>query len=335
MKWSLLPVNEFNNYSEQWDALNKSNSNSLLLASDFVIPLIDNFSTGKEILAIARQNELVVAMFIITKKQTGVWESFQPSQAPISMSVYTNELLVDTLKSLCKTLKGLTLMLGITQLDPDISSRPESSSKLNTIDYIQTSRISVIGSFEEYWQKRGKNLRQNMNKQRNRLKKNGIDTKLEIITDPDKMINAIIDYGNLESSGWKLDSGTAVNIENQQGMFYKQVMERFAHKKQATVYKYWYGNDNAAMDLCIHNAETIIILKTTYNEEFKSSSPAMLMRQESFEAIFENKTYQKIEFYGKVMEWHKRWTDEIRTMYHLNFYCSSLASFLYKLLRKS
>ncbi|MDH5665133.1 MAG: GNAT family N-acetyltransferase [Nitrosopumilus sp.] len=335
MKWSLLPVNEYNKYREQWDALNASNSNSLLLDSDFVIPLIDNFSSGKEILAIARKNDLVVAMFILIKKHTGVWESFQPSQAPVSMSVYNPELLDETLQSLCKTLKGITLMLGITQLDPDMYSRPAPSKRLTTMDYIQTSRISVSGSFEEYWKKRGKNLRQNMNKQRNRLNKNGIKTKLELITDPDRMADAIIDYGNLESSGWKLDLGTAVNIENQQGIFYRQIMERFARKGQATVYKYWYGNDNAAMDICIHNAETIIILKTTYNEEFKSSSPAMLMRQESFEAIFENKTYQKIEFYGKVMEWHKRWTDEIRTMYHLNFYCSPLASFLYKLLRKS
>jgi hypothetical protein len=44
------------------------------------------------------------------------------------------------------------------------------------------------------------------------------------------------------------------------------------------------------------------------------------MREEACRRLFEDGRIRRIEFYGRVMEWHTRWTDEVRTMYHLNHY---------------
>ena len=74
------------------------------------------------------------------------------------------------------------------------------------------------------------------------------------------------------------------------------------------------------MDLCIVGGGALIILKTTYDEAYKAVSPAFLMREQAFRQLFEKKEVDRIEFYGKVMEWHTRWTDEVRTMYHVNRY---------------
>ncbi|MCP5368587.1 MAG: GNAT family N-acetyltransferase, partial [Hyphomicrobiales bacterium] len=30
--------------------------------------------------------------------------------------------------------------------------------------------------------------------------------------------------------------------------------------------------------------------------------------------------FRVIEFYGPVKDWHTKWTDETRTMYHANYY---------------
>lgn len=46
----------------------------------------------------------------------------------------------------------------------------------------------------------------------------------------------------------------------------------------------------------------------------------MLMRQEMFQLIFEDKGIRRIEFYGKVMDWHTKWSDDFRVMYHINYY---------------
>jgi hypothetical protein len=63
------------------------------------------------------------------------------------------------------------------------------------------------------------------------------------------------------------------------------------------------------------------VLKTAYDESIGNGlSPALLMREEATRAIFGAGRVARIEFYGRVMEWHLRWTDEVRVMYHLNAY---------------
>ena len=65
---------------------------------------------------------------------------------------------------------------------------------------------------------------------------------------------------------------------------------------------------------------SLIILKTTYDESIKSSSPAFLMRQEAVRQLFAEGRIRRIEFHGKLMQWHTRWSDEARTMYHINYH---------------
>ena len=66
--------------------------------------------------------------------------------------------------------------------------------------------------------------------------------------------------------------------------------------------------------------EVVVILKTAYDDAFSSVSPATLMRYEYFRSLFDKGGIQCIEFYGKVMEWHRRWTEDVRMLYHLNVY---------------
>ena len=44
-----------------------------------------------------------------------------------------------------------------------------------------------------------------------------------------------------------------------------------------------------------------VILKTTYDESIKTSSPAILIRQDAFQLIFDQQICEHIEFYGKVV----------------------------------
>ena len=44
------------------------------------------------------------------------------------------------------------------------------------------------------------------------------------------------------------------------------------------------------------------------------------MRHDYLPAIFADRSFDRIEFYGRVMEWHTRWTDEVRTLYHATTY---------------
>ncbi len=270
-------------------------------------------------IAICEHNSQINCLAIVVKSGFGKWHTFQPSQAPLGLwNQNPASSIVELTTSLRASLPGHCLQFAITQQDPDFISRPATSRQLQTLDYIQTARVTVTGSFDDYWAKRGKNLRQNMRRQRNRLARENTDLNLSIIREPDAIQAAVKAYGELESKGWKAELGTAIHIDNSQGIFYKNMLENFARRNQAIVFQYHYGEDLVATDFCIIGGESLIILKTTYEESISGSSPAMLMREEAFNIIFTEKLAKKIEFYGKVMEWHTRWADEFRTMYHLN-----------------
>jgi hypothetical protein len=44
------------------------------------------------------------------------------------------------------------------------------------------------------------------------------------------------------------------------------------------------------------------------------------MREEQFAQLWAEGRTKRIEFYGKVMEWHTRWTEQARTLYHATLF---------------
>lgn len=320
MTWQLYPASEFGKFREQWDELNRQGVNSPVLNAAFLAHSLDELSSGKEQLAVHQRDGTIDAMSVLCKSKFGVWDTFQPSQAPLGAWINNSDLeLQNLLKSLSSTLPGIVLKLGLTQQDPSIYPRPADQGCLSCMDYIETATVDASGSFEEYWSSRGKNLRHNLKRQRNRLKKEGVDTHLNIIRDPKDVRNAIEAYGRLESAGWKGEEGTAIEICNAQGKFYVALMEDFCNKQQGSIYQYFYNDELVASDLCIEQAGVFVILKTTYDESISTSSPAFLMRQDSFREIFDDDKIKTIEFYGKMMDWHTKWSHESRTIYHINW----------------
>jgi hypothetical protein len=98
------------------------------------------------------------------------------------------------------------------------------------------------------------------------------------------------------------------------------MLENFCALGRGRIYRYRFGDQVVAMDLCIEAGDRIVILKTAYDESYKSISPSTLMRQDEFRELFQEGRLKRIEFYGKVMEWHSRWTDQNRSLYHLTRY---------------
>jgi hypothetical protein len=328
MSWTIVPARDFARHAERWRRVHATGPALPLLAADFVQALLDVFGTGRELLAWHGRGDDTDAMTIMAPGRLGVWNTFQPAQAPVGLWLQRDTRATDgMLAGLLRALPGPALMVGLTQCDPVLMTRPADASRsgARSFEYIRTARISMQGSFDDYWNARGKNLRNNLKKQRNRLRQDGIATRLEIVRSPEDMAGAVADYGKLETIGWKAAEGTAVDAANDQGRFYRTMLEALARRGAASVYRYWFdgpaGPHLAAMDLCVEGGGCIVILKTAYDEALGPQlSPALLMREEATRGLFDEGRFERIEFYGRVMEWHTRWTDEIRTMYHLNGY---------------
>jgi len=320
--WELLATDALSQHARGWDDLNDGAQRSPLLTSRLFELSLEQFGSGAERLAVARRGNATVAMAILESTRLGSWQTFQPAQAPIGAWVQRRDLsTVDLAQTLLRRLPANALVLGVTQQDPDLLARPaEQANRVETQDYIRTARISVAGSFADYWQARGANLRQNLRKQRNKLARENIATRLEIIADPAAIGAAVDDYGRMESAGWKAEGGTAVHPDNAQGRFYRDLLVDAARSGNGAVYRYFFDQKLVACDLAVSRGGTVVILKTTHDESLAKLSPTMLMRETAFQLIFDERRYERIEFYGKLMDWHTKWSDEIRTMYHVNLW---------------
>jgi Acetyltransferase (GNAT) domain len=333
MTWRFQPAAQsFAALGTTWDAINKSRGNHILLDSGFVAPLLRNFDNGKTILGVEEDSSVAGAALLV-RKNVGIWETFQPSQAPIGMFILGNPRAgADQIRKLTRSLPGYAMQFSVLQQDPDYAPMEgeQDSAGLERLDYISTARISLSETFEDYWKKRAGKFKYNLSRRRRRLEENRLQGELVIRRKPEEVASAIHEYGRLESSSWKASGGTAVVEDSAQGKFYREVFEHFCERGEGLIFQFLINGRVAASDLCLERDGMHILLKTSYDEEFAEFSPSLLMREDIVRFLFAEKQARIVEFYGRVMEWHTRWTDDARILYHINCYRSSLTKSLKK-----
>jgi len=312
----------FEAFRAEWDSINQSRRDHILLDSVFVRQLVRHFGNAGLLLAINRKRP---GAALLVRGGVGSWRTFQPSQSPLGVVVlgYQDESFEGAFE-LLRDLPGYAMLLGITQQDPDYSAFRGTALRqdIEIIKYIETARLSVSGTFESYWGDRGTNLRHNLDRQRRRLTEQSRSLKLITHRDPAQMAECVMAYGRLESQGWKSSEGTAVDGTNVQGRFYRALLEDFCERGEGIVYQLMLDGKVVASDLCLMRKGMLVVLKTAYDESIKGISPALLMRREIVRQIYSDGEIRMIEFYGRVRDWHTKWTDQSRTMFHVNLFRS-------------
>jgi len=321
MNWRFQPSTEsFEQLRCTWDDLNRAGSNHILLDSGFVSALLKYFGKGHVKLGID-DDPHSAGMALLTQPRPGFWETFQPSQAPIGLLVFREpDRSLEKLQRLMRKLPGFALELSILQQDLSYSSVPLEQSRpgIERLDYIQTASIPLTGTFEEYWKERGTKVRNNLSRRRRRMTEQGHVTRLVAVRAAHEVKDAIAAYGRLESNGWKGANGTALGEENAQGRFYCEVFEHFCARGEGVIYQFLVDDRVAASDLCLQRNGMFIVLKTAYDETLQEYSPALLMHEEILSGLYAEGNVRVVEFYGRVMDWHTRFTRDIRSLYHIN-----------------
>lgn len=320
-KWAVHPISRFGDFSPAWDSLNRHAGAVPFMFSIFVRHALAQFGRGDEWLAVLGPEAEPSALAIVSKKRAGIWETFQPSQMPLGAWLMRPGVEYATAgRQLLRALPGFGLLLAITQQDPALHGRPLDGATLRTIDYIKTGRIELHGTFEEYWRGRGKGLRQNMRTQRARLARGNLSAQLEMVTDVDDVEAVVREYARLESGGWKGKEGTAVEPNSKQGRFYLDVLRDYCRAGMGRVFVYRFDDRAVAIDLNIEFGDVMVLLKTTYDESLQGFSPSSMMREDLLRVLFREGRIRRLEFFGPAMEWTYRWTDAVRTLFHVNVY---------------
>ena len=317
-----MPASEFTHFAGPWARLNDVMGGVPLLHPDFVQELLRHFGTGKERLAILGSDDNPVAMGVINHIGPFEWETFQPPQSPVGLWLQRTDIpSLAVITSLLQSLPGMPLAIGVSNQDPAMIPRQADQARCETVDHIVTARVLVDRPFEDYWKGRDGKLRQEMRRRQKRLETLGWKARLERIDHPDQIEEAIADFGRLESVGWKGRSGTAIAADNIQGDFYRSVLEVFSARGKGRIYRLLFDAKIAAMQLCIEDNGILVLLKTTYDEEFGQHAPGILMQYEIFREVFADGDIRRIEFYGRTGEPQAKWCDnQVRTLYHANYY---------------
>ena len=321
LRWEFHRPDEWPQLASSWDRVNADAGALPFFDSAFIGPLLTHFGDGNESIALGHRGARCVAAAILKPVGAGRAGTFQPSQLPLGpWLVAHGEDATEAARSLLVKMPGLVLGLGLTQLDPWLQARPADGPSLDTLDFVATGWVDVAGTFDAYWEARGKNLRSNMRKQRSKLEAEGVVLAFDTLRSETDVAAAMADYGRLEAAGWKAGTGTSVQPDNVQGRFYAQMLRNFCASRRGRIWRLRFGDKVVAMDLCIEAGSTLVVLKTAFDPEYRTVSPAFLMRQDAFRQVFDEGHIKRIEFYGRLMEWHTRWSEQSRVLYHLNLY---------------
>lgn len=339
LDWQRLPAKRlFDTVAlrEAWDRLNAARGALPFLDTAVLRLAFQAFHpTGVELLVgnLAGQAQ---CMLLVQRIGLGRWQLYQPAQIPLGPLVAAAHLPLDGIaRSALAALPFTTLVLSFTQLDPRHWPPPQQEAACVVKRYISTGWIDCAQDFDSYWAARSPNLRASVGKAQRRLEAEGRQLRLRILTAPEDMAAAVARYGVLETSGWKGKRGTAVAAGTPQGDFYTLWLQEAAAHGEARVYELQVDEKTIAADLCVVRGEALILLKIAYDEAFERYSPSTLLRREFMRDLLSHGTAEerdsspqhahpgtpgpvrRVEFFGRLMDWHRRWTGEQRSLYHL------------------
>lgn len=332
--WTVFKLqNGLGEHAQEWDALNQRKfKNHPLLDSRFVNGLLLHFGGGGECLCVLKKAGQLEAMCLLRQDQFSSWTTFLPSQAQIGPALVDSPV---ALQQLMRDLPGLVGRLDILCSDSalgDLAAQPKRTTY--TTDHALTMNINLDRSFQDYWLARAKKLAQNISRYERRLATEGVQSEFRCHREPLEISEAFVRYANLESDGWKAGGGTAISIDSPQGRFYAELMAGFAATGNAMVYELWYGGQLAASRLVITSNDMVVMIKTTYAEEFARFAPGRLLLRQVIEHLFTQHSGSVIEFYTNASVDQLAWATGQRQIRHISFYTDSFTAHLFGFLRK-
>lgn len=333
MSWAFYPAQaSFAQYAADWDRLNAALYGSHpYYDSRFVGPLLKYFADGKEILCVHREQGGINGAVILQSRGMGRWAIFRPAQAQITPILVADAGL---LKQLLKALPGFAWSIDFYAIDPRYAPAFSCASD----DVIISTQAKTIGirsdiEFETYWSQRPKKLKSNIRRYTDRFLREGGASAITNLTAPSAMFDGVRRFGDLESSGWKGGQGTAVSVDNQQGLFYAEVLSNFADSGQAWICELCFNEKLAASRLIVGNDQMLIMLKTTYDETLAAFAPGRLLLYWVLKEFKETPSKRTIEFYTNATRDQAEWASFSCNIQNIQLFRNDAAVLAYTLLK--
>lgn len=318
-----------------WTLLSNSyHGNNQLLGTEFLTSLLAYFNHTPLYQVRAIRQGQVQCLMLLKQRNKLIWELYKPSQAQVGL-LLINPAFTPDITALLRALPGIAARIDFLSLDP-----AEHQALINTLNkqqlafYATNMQITLQDGFDSYWQLRSKNLRKNMSRYENRLQRENTTIDFRQISSAQHIKAAVDRYGMIESKGWKGKLGTALHPSNRQGQFYRDFLYQLAQQNNAVVYEYYIQDRLVASRLCCIKQDMLIILKTTFDEEFKSFALGRLLLKQILHTLFDNNSIKVVDFYTNASAEQLEWATNTRSIYNGTVYAKNIAGKTLQLLTK-
>jgi len=321
MNWEIHKLsNSLGHFKNDWDKLNAEVYGSNPYGDgSFIDNLLKYFGGGQEQICVHKSNGIIDGMLIIKPDAWGTWSLFLPMQTQIGCLLLKDARILHRLFTKFSGFShSLICLCQDTLYNPWLSA--EDELPLIFVDHCLTIGIDLNSSFEDYWNSRARKLRQNIGRYLRRIQDAGLSIRLDYTDKAADIPAAVERYGEIESAGWKGKEGTAVHIDNIQGMFYRDLLTDFARREKASVYELYIGNKLVASRLCIFSDTMLVMLKTAYNESFSEYAPGRIMLYALLEREFNLGRFNQIEFYTHATSDQLAWATSERMIKHVRVF---------------
>lgn len=318
----------FERHRSAWDSLNSKYCDSNpYFDSRFIEPLVRHFGSAKERLWLYRERGELVGAAILSEAASIKESLFVPSQAQIApVLVFTDR----ALSTLLRSLTGLKACVAFPCQDPALSPFfGQTALPLTIQQHAHTVSVSLQGSFEEFWRSRSSNIRKNVRRRMRNAESAGYEVKFVHRRAAEEMAAAVTRFGELESRGWKGRAGTAVHSENSQGRFYTEVLQNFAEDGQASVFELYFNETVVAVELAVASPRMVILLKTTFDDQFSKLAPGRLLLFHILREEFRLARSECVEFYTNASADELAWSNNDRWIFNVLLFRNNATRSLY------
>lgn len=293
----------------EWDALAARLGAAPFLRPGWVEAWIDAFDArGVTILAARRGRELAGVLPLHRGRGrvlTGTANAHSPLGGSLADGPETARALADALLAIPHARADFVYS---DPADPVLTElrerRPSIARVMSEQPYVDTS-----GDLDAYMAARSRKHRKELGRLRRKLEAAG-ELSFEFADGSEQLDDLLEEGFAIEGSGWKSESGTAINSSPAERRFYTRVAHWAARSGWLRLAFLRLDGRAIAFDLCLDSGGAFYALKGGYDTDFRRLGPGVVLTRESIERAFAEPGVRSYEFLGTTDEYKLAWTDK-------------------------
>ncbi|RTL69456.1 MAG: GNAT family N-acetyltransferase [Pseudonocardiaceae bacterium] len=280
----------------------------------------DAFGEGnRRVVTVRRGGELVAALPLVERR--GVlssatnWHSFV--SGPVAVDDAARTALLDHVLARGRRVDLSHLTSPVSRSTTDIVSRRRAHVRSEIVQ--RSPYVPADVTFESYVERREARRVRQLQRNRRKLEKLG---PVRYVADGGDLDAAVARFLEIEASGWKGESGTAILSDARTRDFYTGITAWAGAAGMLRVAFLEVDGRAVAGELCLEDTHATYPLKAGYEPELRSYSPGLILLFEQIRTSVESG--RSYEFMGSAEPYKMRWADDVRDIHRLDIHPATL-----------